>query len=58
VYLVLLYIVTLIIISLLLTLYSFQGADVSFQKYKFLFLTYGGLRWNRTIDLTLIRRAL
>jgi hypothetical protein len=33
VYLVLLYIVTLIIISLLLTLYSFQGAVISYTSH-------------------------
>ena len=53
------YFVTLIFVfSFRFTLYSFQGAIFREQICFIFVLQYGGLKWNRTIDLTLIRRAL
>ena len=43
----------LLVYLYLIYLYIFQCANLNFFQFRF-----GGLKWNRTIDLTLIRRAL
>ena len=42
----------------LLSLFSFQGAFLYFVRISYFYIKNGGLKWTRTTDLTLIRRAL
>ena len=49
-YPILLLVLSLLLLSQLLSLFNFQCAGASFDA--------GGLKWTRTTDLTLIRRAL